>query len=86
MTKAQWEFLNCALRAQDFGGNDGACAKGARQQEMAHRLSRAGLVRFVGPGIEEDGDPDREWPIYEITDAGRAALSDERESEGGGAP
>jgi hypothetical protein len=77
LTGAQIRFLDLAERAPRNGW-DGVLAKGTRLR-MAEALGRRGLLRFVGCGVDADGDGDgREWPIYELTDAGRAALAKAR--------
>lgn len=77
MTKAQRRMLMDAERMPRLGF-DGVLGKGPRAR-VAAALAKAGLLKYVGHGAEADGDgftcSDREWPIFAITDAGRAALA-----------
>jgi hypothetical protein len=78
VSAAQWRILIEAERMPRYGF-DGVVSKGPRAKSIK-ALESAGLLRFAGYGVECDGDgyslqPERERPIYEITDAGRAALS-----------
>jgi hypothetical protein len=84
MTKAQREMLQDAERMPRLGF-DGVIGKGPRRR-TALALVKAGFLRDAGLGVESDGDgyatvPERWATIYEITDAGRAALS---QRDGGG--
>lgn len=70
MTKAQRSMLELAADAPRRGW-DGVCAR-RQTVRTAESLTRAGLLRFAGWGM--DVDDGGEARIYEITDAGRAAL------------
>jgi hypothetical protein len=77
MTPTQRRALQDAERMPRFG-LDGITAKGRRRAVQA--LVAAGLLRDAGLGAECDGDgyavvPERWATVYEITDAGRAALA-----------
>ena len=74
LTDAQTSTLARAVSLQDEHGCDGVFPRGSAQMLMFSRLEDFWLLKFVGFGGNVDGDTDREVPIYEITDAGRAAL------------
>lgn len=52
----------------------GIIARGPALRSVA-RLESLGLVEYIGHGPHIDETRDKEWPIYGITAAGRAALT-----------
>jgi hypothetical protein len=54
-------------------GFDGLCGIGSQRRRLA-RMEDEGLLRFIGFGGSEERDGD--WPIWEMTDAGRASLTE----------
>jgi len=61
----------------------GACGmfpRGAGGWAQVRAMERRGLVRFVGIGTDIDGDAGHEVSIFDMTDAGRAALDAHRGS------
>lgn len=73
LTEGMRRMLRTAIRVES-GGFDGACAYGAGQQASIRACVSRGLLSCVGIGAREDDSA--EVPIYQITDAGRAALAD----------
>ena len=79
LTPAQRAFLElveeCTPPAERAVRHEfnGAVARGATLR-CATRLEALGLVTYVGHGPVDDEDHDKEWPIYAVTDAGRATL------------
>jgi hypothetical protein len=75
LTKAQ----RCALEWMENNSEsfDGMAAANGSQLRMLVKMKSAGLVKFVGYGTYDAGNPDREYPIFAITDAGLAAIDKE---------
>jgi hypothetical protein len=74
MTEPQRRMLEAAERAPRDGW-DGASARGASVR-TAEALTRSGLLRFAGWGMEAEGQGDgMECRVYVITDAGLSRLS-----------
>jgi hypothetical protein len=72
LTKAQ-------IRAMKWLANtslDGMCGRGATLV-MLGRLEEAGYVKYVGWGFcDDDWLPHKEYPIFAITDSGRALMAE----------
>lgn len=74
LTVREVRFLHCAEAMPTIDPDwSGVIAKGSTRK-LAERLQREGLVYYVAHGLEDGGHPDHEFPIYAITDAGKAAL------------
>jgi hypothetical protein len=52
----------------------GIFPKGSGQYRHFAKLERLGLIRFDNWGRDIDGESEGDVPVYQITDAGRAAL------------
>jgi hypothetical protein len=72
--RGDMECLKQILRCH-AAGFDGLCGKGSMCRRLA-RLADEGFTHFVGagPNYDEVGGNDREWPIWELTAAGRSIL------------
>jgi hypothetical protein len=75
VTKAQRSTLERCIDLQAHHGACGIFPRGSSQHRSYSRLESMGLLRYVGMGCDIDGEVEHEVPIYEITDAGRAALA-----------
>lgn len=70
--------LDCLrqIRRCHTAGFDGLCGKGPLVRRLV-RLADEGLTHYVGtgPNYDETNNDDREWPIWELTEAARAVLA-----------
>jgi hypothetical protein len=65
-------ILQRALELRRYGA-DGVYPIGF-QRAVFDRLESRGLLRFAGYGVDIDGPPDTERPLWEITPAGAEAI------------
>lgn len=74
LSETMQDTLARIRRLQDEHGACGMFPTGAGQFATLRALEKRGLVRFVGRGVDIDGEREgEELPIWELTAAGREA-------------
>lgn len=74
LTKPQKGLLESAVYWTDEGETVGVIVKGAGRR-TAEKLSELGLVEYLTHGVDVNAEGDdhrKEWPVYRVTDLGRA--------------
>lgn len=73
LTKAQRLTLQHAARIADDGEYDGVSPTRGGQHKMYAHLESLGLLKYDGPGEDDESRP---VSIYKITDAGHRLLEE----------